>query len=961
MAKRRLLLVGWDAADWKVIQPLVDAGQMPNLARLLERGVMGNLASLQPMLSPMLWTSIASGKRPYKHGVHGFSEVDGETGQIRPISARSRTTKAIWNILHQEGKTCHVVGWWPSHPVEPLRGGMVSDFYKAATAELGKPWPLTPGTVHPPELAAALTDLRIHPAEIEGDMLRAFVPRAPEIDQEKDKRLQTLAKLIAEVSSVHAAATHLLHTQPDWDFCAVYHDAIDHFCHAFMKYHPPRLDWVPEQDFELYSQVVGGAYVLHDSMLGVMLTLAGDDTTVLLVSDHGFHPDHLRPKELPNEPAGPAAEHRPLGIFVAAGPGIRRDELIFGASLLDVAPTVLSLFDLPTGRDMDGRPLLEIFEHPPSPRFIDSWDDVPGDAARLELSPGDGDSESAAAVIKQLADLGYIDAVPEDRQEAIDQTIREERWNLARALTDGGRLEEAAAMLVDLWNRWPDEGRFGVALLQNRLDLGHLVEARETFDLLLRRKQAAAERAAGELAELMATIRTEQGLPAEPAGDSAAAEPAEAIDFEKLSEKQQRTIRRLRGRALTNVRTFAFLEGSILAAERRYPEALQALERAEGVQASQRPGLLLKKAEVLLAMRQTAAAAEAFDAVLAIDPINAAARFGRSRAALAAGDAPRALAEAKAAIGCRYHFPRAQLVAGLAAWRTDAVNDAETFMRTAVSQQPLFPAGHRLLARFLERVRGDLRGAIEHRRLAAESRKLILQTRSQAAPEGRHRLEIRQSLGKPEPAEPAVAFTASLAESVVVVTGLPRSGTSMAMQILAAGGLALLADDERLADESNPRGYLEYEPAKRLVSDASWVAGARGQAVKIVAPLVRHLPRGEAAPPYLVIHMRRPIDEVIASQRTMLERLGRPGADTPDQALMAVFERQQVMSRTFLAHLESAGRARVLDLHYHDALADPAAAAAKLGDLLGEGFDAAAATAAIDRSLHRTRKKVPGA
>jgi hypothetical protein len=198
-----------------------------------------------------------------------------------------------------------------------------------------------------------------------------------------------------------------------------------------------------------------------------------------------------------------------------------------------------------------------------------------------------------------------------------------------------------------------------------------------------------------------------------------------------------------------------------------------------------------------------------------------------------------------------------------------------------------------------------------------------------------------------------------LAESVVVVTGLPRSGTSMAMQMLAAGGLALLADDERLADESNPRGYLEYEPAKRLVSDASWVAEARGQAVKIVAPLVRHLPRGEAAPPYLVIHMRRPIDEVIASQRTMLERLGRPGADTPDQALIAVFERQQVMSRTFLAHLESAGRARVLDLHYHDALADPAAAAAKLGDLLGEGFDAAAATAAIDRSLHRTRNKAP--
>jgi len=161
----------------------------------------------------------------------------------------------------------------------------------------------------------------------------------------------------------------------------------------------------------------------------------------------------------------------------------------------------------------------------------------------------------------------------------------------------------------------------------------------------------------------------------------------------------------------------------------------------------------------------------------------------------------------------------------------------------------------------------------------------------------------------------------------------------------------VLADDERLPDENNPRGYLEYEPAKRLVSDASWVAGARGQAVKIVALLVRHLPRGGEAPPYLVIHMRRPIDEVVASQRTMLARLGRPGADTPDDVLAAMFDRQQVMSRTFLATLESAGRARVLDLHYHDALADPAAAAAKLRDLIGDQFDATAAAAAIDRSL----------
>ena len=121
----------------------------------------------------------------------------------------------------------------------------------------------------------------------------------------------------------------------------------------------------------------------------------------------------------------------------------------------------------------------------------------PGSSRR----PAAGDSEAAAAVIKQLADLGYIDAVPEDRQEAIDQTIREQRWNLARALIDGGRLEEAAAMLADLWGRWPDEGRFGVSLLTTQLDLGQIVEARETFDLLGRRKQTAMQRAVAELRE----------------------------------------------------------------------------------------------------------------------------------------------------------------------------------------------------------------------------------------------------------------------------------------------------------------------------------------------------------------------------------------------------------------------------------------------------------------------------
>ena len=140
-----------------------------------------------------------------------------------------------------------------------------------------------------------------------------------------------------------------------------------------------------------------------------------------------------------------------------------------------------------------------------------------------------------------------------------------------------------------------------------------------------------------------------------------------------------------------------------------------------------------------------------------------------------------------------------------------------------------------------------------------------------------------------------------------------------------------------------------------MAADASWIASASGKAVKIVSPLVRQLPRGEGAPPYLVVHMRRPVAEVVSSQRAMLARDGRPGANVPDEALVASFERQLVASRTFLAHLESAGRARVLDVHYHEAVANPAATAARLAELLGGQFDPAAAAAAVDASLHRTR------
>jgi len=133
-------------------------------------------------------------------------------------------------------------------------------------------------------------------------------------------------------------------------------------------------------DFELYNGVVSMAYQFHDRMLGALLQearrKAGEDLTVILMSDHGFHPDHLRPRAIPDIPAGPVIEHRDFGIVVLAGPHIRKDELLHGASILDVTPTVLTLFGLPVGDDMDGKVLSGAWEQPLPESAIPSWEDV---------------------------------------------------------------------------------------------------------------------------------------------------------------------------------------------------------------------------------------------------------------------------------------------------------------------------------------------------------------------------------------------------------------------------------------------------------------------------------------------------------------------------------------------------------------------------------------------------------
>lgn len=454
---KKLLLVGWDAADWQMMHPLIDAGRMPHLKRLVEQGTIGNLATLQPVLSPLLWTSIATGKRAYLHGVHGFVEPTPDGAGLRPTASTTRTCKALWNILAQSGKRCQALGWFASHPAENINGVCVSQlFHVAPPASTPDDWPPLPQAVFPPELAEDLAELRFHPREVTGAMLQQFIPLAPQLDQrdpEVQRLLTTLARRLAECISLHALTTALME-EHEWDFCTAYYDTIDRVGHDFMAYHPPRMENVRPDLYEPLKGVMNAIYEFHDQMLGRLLELAGPEAHVMLVSDHGFLSGSTRPVG----PGDPARWHRNYGAFLLAGPGIKQDATIPGATLLDITPTILTLFGLPVGRDMEGKVLVHAFEQLPAIERIDSWEQVPDpvyDARLQQLA--EEDPGAAAAAMQQLVELGYIEAPSEDLQRDIVQARAAQKFNLACCCMDGKHSGRALQLALELAQQFPGE------------------------------------------------------------------------------------------------------------------------------------------------------------------------------------------------------------------------------------------------------------------------------------------------------------------------------------------------------------------------------------------------------------------------------------------------------------------------------------------------------------------------
>jgi len=197
------------------------------------------------------------------------------------------------------------------------------------------------------------------------------------------------------------------------------------------------------------------------------------------------------------------------------------------------------------------------------------------------------------------------------------------------------------------------------------------------------------------------------------------------------------------------------------------------------------------------------------------------------------------------------------------------------------------------------------------------------------------------------------AFRRKQGEPVVVVSGLPRSGTSMLMKMLDAGGMEIMTDRERVADIDNPKGYFEYERVKNLEreSDKSYVRAGRGKVLKVISFLIKDLPDDND---YRVIFMRRDLDEVLASQNKMIQRLGTTDSTAAEEAMKEAYRNDIVRTRLLCRNRPNF---KLIEIHYKNTIEDPAATARSVNAFLGGHLDEAAMREAVDGSLYRNRAR----
>lgn len=430
---QKLILLGLDGADWEIIDHYIAEGELPTFKRLKQEATWGYLGSLEPTFSPMLWTTIATGKSPDEHGIVDFLEWDEEKKERLPITSHHRKVPAIWNMLSHHGLTVGIFNWLVSWPAEKVKGVLVSDRlgYHVFPRIIGPRLTLEEVS-YPLEYAEKNKDLFVVPEKITYPQISEFIHISQDefkiltqVDQYDELSPGSNLRLALATSETfkNFAFDYWKRAKPS--FLALYLDIPDTVMHTFMDYAPPKLDRIPLEHFQKYKDAVKVTYKKIDAYIAELFSLMDKETHLMIVSDHGFKFGETRP--VVSASIGKDNEikwHDAQGILVLWGEHFQKGKQILSANLFDIVPTLLQFFNLPIAQDMTGKIISAAFR----PEYFD-LEKIHHVASYNHLRPSAQSKvhstrspEVDEATKEKLASLGYINKEEEKNKQGRYQT-----------------------------------------------------------------------------------------------------------------------------------------------------------------------------------------------------------------------------------------------------------------------------------------------------------------------------------------------------------------------------------------------------------------------------------------------------------------------------------------------------------------------------------------------------------
>ena len=344
----RVVIFALDGADWELLHELSDDGRIPNIRALTTGGTTASLQTIQPTVSPMVWTTAATGLTPDRHGVLDFMDRAHHT----PVDAYSRRVPALWDVADAFGRTSLVTSWWTAWP--PTAPNSI--FYDT-------PVEAVTNAIYPPALGERAASLAVPIDTVGYAQARRFLNiTQAEWDTAINSKnpsdpIVIFRSVLAKTWNDHRVAINLYNDQrqhgQDPLLVMVSYEGTDAVNHLFAPYHPPYRDGISETSYRKFWPAVSNYYAEVDRLIGEWMGVLPHDTTVMIMSSYGFRWGKNRPRAMPNGGAA-LSDHRNPGMFVAYGPHVAADRGTHALSVYDVAPTVLSLLGLPQSTEMPG-------------------------------------------------------------------------------------------------------------------------------------------------------------------------------------------------------------------------------------------------------------------------------------------------------------------------------------------------------------------------------------------------------------------------------------------------------------------------------------------------------------------------------------------------------------------------------------------------------------------------------